>query len=76
MMFRLSRSRVQRILFEDIMQVNPFYTSNVDATGKMRASLKAKVFLPLKTFANGVAPHAFSDCIQTPKPLEVKKRCF
>ena len=50
MMFRLSRSRVQRI-FEDDMQVNhPFYTSNVDATGKMGASLEAKVLLPLKTF--------------------------
>ena len=43
MMFRLSRSRVQRI-FDDIMQTNhPFYVSNVDATGKKGASLEAKV---------------------------------
>jgi len=49
MMFLLLQLRVQRI-FEDVMQVNhPFYTSNVDATGKMGASLEAKVLLPLKT---------------------------
>jgi hypothetical protein len=72
MMFRLSRSRVQRI-FEDDMQVNhPFYTSNVDATGKMGASLEAKVLSPLKTFACGVAPHAFSDYFQMSKPLAGK----
>ena len=69
MMFRLSRSRVQRI-FDDIMHTNhPFYVSNVDATGKKGASLEAKVLLPLKTFAYGVAPHAFSDYFQMSKPL-------
>jgi hypothetical protein len=72
MMFRLSRSRVQRI-FDDIMQTNhPFYVSNVDATGKKGASLEAKVLLPLKTFAYGVAPHAFSDYFQMSKPLAGK----
>ena len=73
MMFCLSRSRVQRI-FEDAMQVNhPFYTSNVDATGKMGASVEAKVvLLPLKTFAYGVAPHGLSDYFQMPKPLAGK----
>ncbi len=72
MMFCLLRLRVQRI-FEDVMQVNhPFYTSNVDATGKMWASLEAKVLLPLKTFAYGVAPHVFPDYFSMSKPLAEK----
>jgi hypothetical protein len=74
MMFRLLRLRVQRI-FEDVMQVNhPFYTSNVDAPGKMWASLEAKVLLPLKNFAYGVAPHVFPDYFSMSKPL-AKKCC-
>jgi hypothetical protein len=51
MMFRVCRSRVQRML-EDIMTTNhPFYVKSVDAAGKRGACLEAKVLLPLKTFA-------------------------
>jgi hypothetical protein len=72
MMFRVSRSRVQRI-FEDVMHAgHPFYASQVDATGKKGASLEAKVLLPLKAFTYGVAPHAFSDYFQMSKALAAK----
>ncbi len=68
-MFRLSRSRVQRIC-DDIVHANhPFYMSNVDATGKNGASLEAKVLFPLKAFAYRVAPHVFLDYFQMSKPL-------
>ena len=71
-MFRLSRSRVQRI-FEDVMNAgHPFYTCQFDATGKKGASLEAKILLLLKTFAYGVAPHAFSDYFQMSKPFAAK----
>jgi hypothetical protein len=51
MMFRLSRTWVQRI-FEDVMNCNnPFYERQSDAPGKKGASLKAKILLPLKTYA-------------------------
>ena len=69
MMFRLSRSRVQR-LFEDIMTTNhPFYANSMDAYGKKGASLESKVLLPLKTFAYGVPPHTFTDYFQMSKGL-------
>jgi hypothetical protein len=72
MMFRLSRSRVQRV-FEDVMKAHhPFYTSQLDAAGKKGASLEAKILLPLTTFAYGVAPHAFSDYFQMSKPFAAK----
>jgi hypothetical protein len=51
---------------------HPFYASQVDATGKKGASLEAKVLLPLKTFAYGVAAHAFSDYFQMSKALTAK----
>jgi hypothetical protein len=69
MMFRLSRSRVQRI-FEDVMNANhPFYSCRVDAIGQQGASLEAKILLPLKSFAYGVPPHTFSDYFQMSKPF-------
>ena len=72
MMFRLSRSRVQRI-FEDIMaEKHPFYSNSTDATGLKGASLEAKVLLPLKTFAYGVATHTFTDYFQMSPGLAAK----
>jgi hypothetical protein len=64
MFFRLSRTRVQMIL-EDLgrwSDTNPFYkTFRMDMFGRIGASLEAKVLLPLKALAYGVAPHCFCD---------------
>jgi hypothetical protein len=59
-MFRLSRTRVQKI-FEDVMHGNnAFYLSGCNATGAKGASLEAKILLPLKTMAFGTASHVFA----------------
>ena len=75
MMFRLSKARIQQLL-EDVMNhvhFHPFYSCNREAgKGNRQASLDAKTLLPLKTFAFGVAPHAFSDYFQMSKPLASK----
>ena len=72
MMFRLSRTRVQKI-FEDVMHSgNAFYLSRYDGTGAIGASLEAKILLPLKTLAFGTASHAFCDYFQMSKPLAVR----
>jgi Plant transposon protein len=72
MMFRLSRTRVQKI-FEDVMHSgNRFYASQYDGTGAKGASLEAKILLPLKTMAYGTASHAFCDYFQMSKPLAVR----
>ena len=72
MMFRLSRTRVQKI-FEDVMHSdNRFYLSQYDGTGAKGASLEAKILLPLKTMAFGTALHAFCDFFQLSKPLAVR----
>ena len=64
MMFRLSRTRVQRIL-EDMGNARiSFYINMVDAAGKQGASMEARVLLPLKTYAYGVPPHTFTDYFQ------------
>ena len=58
MMFRLSRSRVQRII-EDVMSstvgdIHRFFARSMETTEKMGASYEAKILLPLKTFAYGI----------------------
>jgi hypothetical protein len=73
MMFRLSRSRVQRIL-EDIGNARiPFYMNTVDAAGKEGASMEARVLLALKTYAYGVPPHTFTDYFQM--SVDFAKEC-
>ena len=69
-MFRVSRSRFQRLM-EDICNTgNPFYaTGKTDAVGRMSASIEAKLLLPLKTLAYGVATHCFTDYFQMSKTL-------
>ena len=76
MIFRLSRSRVQRII-EDFMSstvidIHCFYARSIDATGKMGASYEAKILLQLKTFAYGVPPHTFIDYFQMSKGLAAR----
>jgi hypothetical protein len=75
--FRLSRTRVQMILedFGRYGDINPFYkTFRVDRYGRVGASLEAKVLLPLKTLAYGVAPHCFGDYFQVSKPMA--RECY
>ncbi len=49
---------------------HPFFQSfsRVDKFGRMGASVEAKVLLPLKSLAYGVAPHCFADYFQVSKP--------
>ena len=58
-MFRLSRSRFQRLM-EDIGRTNdPFFLSGTDGAGVSGASFEAKLLLPLKSMAYGVPSHCF-----------------
>lgn len=57
LMFRISRARFQ-VLMEDVMAAEIGYYENGSA------SLEAKLLLPLKTLAYGVASHCFCDYFQ------------
>ena len=50
-MFRLSRSRFQRLMEDVAALQDPFYVSTVDNTGQTGASFEARLMLPLKTMA-------------------------
>ena len=65
MMFRLSRSRFQRLM-EDISRSSlPFFSGRIkENQGRSPVSLEARLLLPLKCLAYGVPPHAFSDYFQ------------
>lgn len=68
-MFRLSRSRFQRLM-EDVGALqDPFYTNIVDSAGNVGASFEARLMLPLKSMAYGVPPHCFRDYFQMSKTL-------
>jgi len=68
-LFRISRSRFQRLL-EDIGRINhPFYSGKGDAVGRPVASFEARLLLPLKTLAYGVTPNAFRSDFQMSKSL-------
>jgi hypothetical protein len=41
---------------------------------RVAASLDAKILLPLKTLAYGVAPHCFGDFFQVSKPMA--RECY
>lgn len=69
MMFRISKSRFQRLM-EDIGNAGiSYYLNTVDATGKVGASFEARLLLPLKTLAYGVPPHTFTDYFQMSKTM-------
>jgi hypothetical protein len=69
MMFRLSRSRVERIIQDIQNDGDVFFRRKRDAKGKLGASTEAKILLPIKTFAYGVPPHTFTDYFQMSKTL-------
>jgi Plant transposon protein len=60
-MFRISRSRFQRIMEDFGATGDQFYLSNEDAFGRIGACFEAKLLLPLKCMAYGVPPHCFRD---------------
>jgi hypothetical protein len=75
--FRLSWARVQILLddFGRFSETNPFYnTFRVGRFGRVGASLEAKILLPLKTLAYGVAPHTFCDYFQMSVPMA--RECY
>ena len=71
MMFRVSRSRVQWI-FEDFSSRPdiPFFNKKgVGILGYRTVSLEARILLPLKCLAYGVASHCFTDYFQMSKSM-------
>ena len=62
------------MILEDLGRLSetshPFFQSfRVDKFGRVGASVEAKVLLPLKSLAYGVAPHCFADYFQVSKPM-------
>ena len=63
--FRLSRPRVQFILEAFGNSGDPYYSGFRKCKfGRVGPSLEAKVLLPLRVLAYGVAPHTFNDYFQ------------
>jgi hypothetical protein len=65
LLFRLSRPRVELIIQQILNSGNDFFRSfRTNRFGRKGASIEAKVLLPLKVLAYGVAPHTFCDYFQ------------
>lgn len=56
-MFRISRSRMQRLIEDIGNSGNNFLVSAPDAVDRDTASMGARILLPLKTIAYGFPPH-------------------
>ena len=66
--FRISKARFQRLL-EDVMSKDfQFYKRPKNFNPTSSCSLEAKLLLPLKTLAYGVASHCFIDYFQMSAP--------
>jgi hypothetical protein len=64
LMFRISRQHFQKLL-EDVGNSGAkFYLEKRDALNREVASMEARLLLPLKTLAYGVAHHCFCDYFQ------------
>ena len=71
--FRLSRPRFQRLM-EDVMNAEiQFYRQPKNRLASNSHSLEAKLMLPLKTLAYGVASHCFIDYFQM--SIEYARSC-
>ncbi len=66
-MFRISRSRFQRLMEDIGNSDNAFYSLKTDCFDRKVSSLEARLLLPLKTLAYGVPPHTFTDYFQMSK---------
>jgi hypothetical protein len=73
MMFCLSKARVERMIQDIGNSGVDFFVKTTDATGKQGASIEARVLLQLKTVANGVPPHTFSNYFQMSKNMACQK---
>jgi Plant transposon protein len=73
-MFRIERPRFQKILEDVGNSGDHFFCSNVDAANIEGPCLEARLLLPLKTMAYGVAPHCFRDYFQMSKTQA--RACF
>jgi len=62
--FRISPARFQRLMEDVFGKGDPFYTTTTTIVGEPTSSLEARLLLPLKTLAYGVAPHCFTDYFQ------------
>ncbi len=71
--FRMSRSRVERMLNDFGRSGDPFYQSfRVDMCGRVGASLEAKILLPLTVIAYGSAPHSLCVTYQVSQSMARK----
>ena len=68
-MFRISRSRFQRMMEDFAATEDPFYLSTEDCFGNEIASFEDRMLLPLKSIAFGVPPKTFRDYFQMSKTL-------
>lgn len=67
MMFKISKSRFQRMM-EDIGATgDAYYIQQFSSNGTPLSSFEARLLLPLKCLAYGVPPHTFSDYFQMSK---------
>ena len=74
-MFRITRSRFERLMQDFANSGDPFFTPPfVDCTGQEGASLEARLLLPLKSISFGVPPKTFSDYFQMSGTLA--KDCY
>ena len=71
-MFRISRTRFQRLRNDIGRSGDPFFTRGTDGTGSLGASMEAKLLLPLKSMAYGVPSHTFRDYFQMSPTLADK----
>ena len=62
--FRIEPSRFQRLFLDVGRSGISYYVNRVDARGREGASMEARLLLPLKTIAYGVASHTFQDYFQ------------
>ena len=71
-MFRISKTRFEAIMVEVMLSGEDFYSDKPDCMGKPSASIEAKLLLPLKTLAYGVAAHTFRDYFSMSKSLSLQ----
>ena len=69
LMFRISRSRFERLIQDIGNHQHPFYAEIPDCVGNQPVSMHAKLLLPLKTMAYGVPPHCFCDYFQMSRTM-------
>jgi hypothetical protein len=75
MMFRISRTQFQKLMENVGNSGVKFYLEKTDAFNRKVSSIEARLLLPLKTLAYGVAPHCFCDYFQMSNDF-ARQCCF